>query len=398
MSPRPRVVLVTEHWGESESEPTTITRLLAGALARSAEVEVLHLGTDERAPSTRRDSVFTVHTLPRRGGRPFRAQLMRAALASSSRHLSATLERAVEDEAGTTEGVGEAITALAADAIVLCGYEQRFDRSVLHDVEAPIVFVPILDDLARADGAVVRGVVAAARRIATVGPAEDAALRRAFPARDGDIVPLAVALPLNRSATSQKLFGVRFFGTYVLLLRAFPPDSHRYERLVTRELLTSLLGVSVAEIDGERFTLSDQENTVELPVNPTRVNLWRLMAHAEITIDARPPGPFGQETIESLLLGTPVVVPAGSAAHAVATASGGGLGYIEPGDLIDAARALLEPGASARAGTAGQAWAEANHADAARFVARAAEVVFGTAQEVSASNPATMPSRMSDSE
>ena len=413
MNPSPaRVTIVTEHWGEPSSEPATVTRLLAGALARSARVDVAHLAAGATSPSTRRDSVFHVHELPLRGARPLRAALLRTALSTPAgggadrmrARIPEDLEALLEAEGGHAGGLSELLSSLSPDAVVLCGAEQHADLSALEGrgTRPRVVFLPILDGLDKARSAAVGRLVGRADKVLSVHPGEHEALLAAYPARGGDIVPLEAALPVNRSATDQLLFGVHWFGTYVLLIRAFPPATPRYERSVTRELLTSLLGVSVAEVDGDRFTISDGENTVELPVNPTRVNLWRLMAHAEATIDARPPGPFGQEAIESLLLGTPVVVPAGSAAHAIARASGGGFGYEDLGGLLDAGRALLKEGASHRFGVAGRSWAEATHGDMSRFVARASELVLGGGArgrlQPAASSSATSPSRMSDSE
>ncbi|HVB04705.1 MAG TPA: hypothetical protein VNF07_00430 [Acidimicrobiales bacterium] len=394
----PRVALVTEHWGAAPSEAVTVTRLLAGALARSASVEVVHLTHAPRRPAGGRDSVFGLHELPVTSERHLHEALVRTALARAGRPLSPALE-AVAAPFATVEGLAGTLAAIAPDAIVLTGHEAPLDPADLEATGVPLTFVPILGDLGRIGEQRIARLVDGASRVLSVNPAEEEALRARYPARSGAIVPLELALPLNRAATGHMLFGVHWFGRYVLLIRSFPPGGHRYARSVTRELLSSLLGVSVAEVDGERFTISDRDNAVDLPVNPTRVNLWRLMAHAAVTIDARPAGPFGQEAIESLLLGTPVVVPAGSAAHAVARASGGGLSYVEPGDLVDAARSLLRPGAGEEAGAAGRSWAETTHGDAERFVTHLAGVVLGGGrQAVAASSPAAMPSRMSDSE
>ncbi|MGB9113227.1 MAG: hypothetical protein WCF24_10930, partial [Acidimicrobiales bacterium] len=40
---RPAVAIVTAHWGEKPSEAVDVTRLVAGALARHADVTVIHL-------------------------------------------------------------------------------------------------------------------------------------------------------------------------------------------------------------------------------------------------------------------------------------------------------------------------------------------------------------------
>ena len=67
--------------------------------------------------------------------------------------------------------------------------------------------------------------------------------------------------------------------------------------------------------------------SAEVPVKPSRPNLWKLLLAAEVCLDLRPQGIVARETIESLLLGTPVVVPEGTVAAEHAERSNGGLWY-----------------------------------------------------------------------
>jgi hypothetical protein len=111
--------------------------------------------------------------------------------------------------------------------------------------------------------------------IGSLHPGEQAALSAALPARAWRIRPLDVALTLNRSATEHGLFGVSWFGEYVLLIRRFPASAPRFDRAVTHELLRAVLGdIAIAEVDGAKWRVTDFVNTASLPVNPTRVNLW----------------------------------------------------------------------------------------------------------------------------
>ena len=55
----------------------------------------------------------------------------------------------------------------------------------------------------------------------------------------------------------------------------------------------------------------------------TRTDLWRLVAHARVTVDLAPGPIIARECIESLRFGTPIVVPAESAARPHADAGGG---------------------------------------------------------------------------
>jgi hypothetical protein len=163
------------------------------------------------------------------------------------------------------------------------------------------------------------------------------------------------------------------------LIRRFPASAPRFERAVTHELLRSVLGdIAIAEVDGSKWRVTDFINTAQLPVNPTRVNLWRLMAHAQFTVDLRPPGPFGREAIESMLFSSPPIVPEGSAAHAHVEAANGGLWYRTPGEVLDLASTLIDDDELlSRLRSNGLRYSVTHHEEMAAFVARTNAVVLG---------------------
>lgn len=75
----------------------------------------------------------------------------------------------------------------------------------------------------------------------------------------------------------------------------------------------------------------------------TRMDLWRVMAHARATVDLGPGAVFGRECVESIRYGVPVLVPAGSGAEALA-ACGAGLVFEGTPGLLDAAGKLEDDG------------------------------------------------------
>ena len=381
---RPKVQLVTEHWGREADEAAAVTRLVAGALARSADVEVVHLLPETSRRETAADSVFLVQRVPVEGARPLAAGVLRAALASfdGGRVVPESLHSVLEDYEGVAAGAEELITTGGADAIVIAGHHQPYDLGVLRGFgSAParrIVFLPMLSDPRRLTDRPVAQLVELADVIGTLHPGETRAVTAAFPERARAVVPLDLALNLNRGATTQGLFGVGWFGRFVVAIRRFPADGPRFSRSVTHEILRSVLPrVSVAEVDGLRWRITDAENTVELPVNPTRVNLWRLMAHALVTVDLRPPGPLGREAIESMMLGTPVVVPDASAAMEHAAAAAGGLWYRNSGELLRAVSALMDGQLRYRLAAQGKQYATATHGQMGDFVSRITGLVLG---------------------
>jgi hypothetical protein len=153
------------------------------------------------------------------------------------------------------------------------------------------------------------------------------------------------------------------------LIRRFPASAPRFERAVTHELLRSVLGdIAIAEVDGAKWRVTDFINTAQLPVNPTRVNLWRLMAHAQFTVDLRPPGPFGREALESMLFSSPPIVEAAN----------GGLWYRTPGEVLDLASTLIDDnGLLSRLRSDGLHYSVSHHEDMAAFVARTNAMVLG---------------------
>jgi len=368
---------------------TETTRLLAGALARNADVEIVHLVAPPEPPTTRTDSVFSVHRVPLQGARSLRASLLRAALATvdGGRTVPGVAADLLDEFEGHAPDVPDRIAAIAPDAVVLAGHHQPWDTSVLgtRGGGGPrVVLLPYLADPTVLHSAPVARLVERADLIAVAHSGERRAVLRAFPARsEVDVRPLNTGFSVNRGAAANRLFGVRFFGTYVLTIRCFPPGGQRWERSATHEVLRATVGrVSFAEIDGERWRISDRENTLELPVSPSRVNLWRLMAHAVATVDLRPPGPIGREAIESMLLGTPVVVPDKSAAQEHAADANGGLWYRDPGELIDAVRVLTDPRIRDRLAVQGKSWAQLTHGQMDDFVERARFLVLGGVEAV----------------
>ncbi|HXZ82357.1 MAG TPA: hypothetical protein VED84_01245 [Acidimicrobiales bacterium] len=380
---RPVVAIVTRHWGETQNEAVAATRLVAGALAGQADVAVVQLDEAERA--TYNDSVFEVHRVPVRGANPRRNALLRGALAGrvSPSGLPAAAIELLHRYDGEAPDVVGTLDELAPDAVVLVGVHQPWDIATLGlpgDPGRPwIVAIPFLGS-GRPFPAEIARLVAPADRIGTVHPGERAPLVALAQNRESDIVALDLAIGVNRHATAEPLVGVAAYGEYVLLVRRFPAGGPRVGRAVNAEMLPPILpGLSVAEVDGEAWRICDAYNTATLPVNPSRVNFSRLVAHARATVDVRPPGPVGSIAIESMLLGVPVVVPDESAAQAHVAAANGGLWYRDVGELFDAVRVVVSGPIGARLAAQGRAYAQEKHGDIDAFVARMTALVLGPA-------------------
>jgi hypothetical protein len=102
----------------------------------------------------------------------------------------------------------------------------------------------------------------------------------------------------------------------------------------------------------------------------TRMDLWRLMAHANVCIDLAPGSHVARECIEALRFGTPIIVPASSGPGSVHARASGGGAFFDERDLLSAARTFLDAGNRAAASEAGRRYADARYGDAGALVTR----------------------------
>jgi len=289
---------------------------------------------------------------------------------------------------GRAPGAVELIASLDPDSVVLAGPETWWLPAGLRSIGASsrMVSVPLLGDdpighlpqlrplLQEVDGL---GVLS--RGEARLAGLPTDAPDRTPASRPPEVTELDVALAVDRSSAESKLFEMAGFGPYVVLMTGYPAGSPGAQRTPGHDYVRALLGpIAVAEVAFDRWSVSDGETTLELTAAPTRVNLWRLLRHAEVCVDLRPSGIVGRETIEALLLGTPVVVPEGTTAAEHAERSNGGLWYRDYHELFDAAKAILDdPSLRAGLGRQGREWAAAVHGDQGRFCEQAARLVLG---------------------
>ena len=89
----------------------------------------------------------------------------------------------------------------------------------------------------------------------------------------------------------------------------------------------------------------------------TRTDLQRLIAHARILIDLAPGAVIARECIESLRLGTPILVPVGSAAEVHARV--GGMSFSDIPDCLAGVRRLMADDVLRSVSAAGRGYADA---------------------------------------
>jgi hypothetical protein len=169
-------------------------------------------------------------------------------------------------------------------------------------------------------------------------------------------LPVGLHVPVHALAAERPHLELGPVGDYLLVLSARPPPAAdpdlpceevawlvaRYPRRPTVVVENAVASVWRSRSCVRRFGVH------------TRMDLWRLMAHARATVDLGPGPLFGRECVESVRYGVPVIVPAGSPAAALIRA-GAGLGYDTTAGLLDAVRRFHSDEARDRARRAGAA-------------------------------------------
>jgi hypothetical protein len=103
----------------------------------------------------------------------------------------------------------------------------------------------------------------------------------------------------------------------------------------------------------------------------TAVTLWPalldLMAQSVAVVDLHPGRLAARRVLASMLVGTPVVVPADSRARTFCEHSGGGLWFNNPGQLLWSVEALCDPAVRSDLARQGQAYCRAHHSSSEQF-------------------------------
>lgn len=380
--PAGTAVVVVPEWGAG-TEADVATRSLAGVLALHHRVEVLALSG--RGGPPRRDGALQVVDLgvrpPDTATRAIVEQALQAALAAGG--LSPDR---MPDPAGAVLGVPaaaawsagrERVAELRPQVVVLAG-ALGADALDLVAARAPgttTVALPLADHgrpLADDTVALLRSV----DRVLATSPTDAARL-----AGEAGVVPVDVGahLPANPYAVREPP-AMLPAGGYVAVVDAVTAvgDSamahdrggRRYGPAVATGawLQGALAPTPVAAIDGPDLVTWQRGHGQQHTVVTSRSDLWRVLAHARAVVVVDPDPVLARSTVEALLHGAPVVVPAGTLAAGHATESSGGLAVADDGQLLAAVRGLVDDEAAADAvGRAGQRWASEWFGDLAAY-------------------------------
>ena len=366
---------MTPHWG-APGESGWIIRQVAGALAWVADVDVVT--PDGRSPGTALDAVFRIHRL----GTPLRptAELRRDVLvdivhgADPAPGTTPSQEFQSETDRDLLEPWAAAADALASirpDLVVIAGHRSigalhavnRYDSSV------PMVLLPLAllgQDLSFPH---FTPLVERSASVLVVTEQERASVVSAH-GRPGDVH--RIGAPLRANPTSMSEPNPWVGDTDYILVRTDTAcdgaGDPQYDLARMIRLRFPERPVGICHRDAFCAWHMGRCST-GWPIERSS-DLARLAAWAALTVDLRPGPLFARECIDSLLYGTPIVVPRGSRALEHAQRGRGGLWFDSAGELMGCVDAMLDPDVHAALAARGRAYAEEEFGSTERFVTR----------------------------
>jgi hypothetical protein len=314
---RPPVLVVSASWQGPDTELSFVTRAVAGAASRGSEVTVV---TPSPAGEVVPDGAFDLRGIGRGGEEgwpdPREAQWGPPPPPGSTWLFDEAGQAALAlFEAFGGGSTAFSVTPVNGDAV----------RDVRH-----MPFVPARD----------------------IGPSEE----------------LGMYVPVNPLAATYRHGGLGFTG-YLLVLTDRPSRPAITPPTPDAAWLTArFYGRDVVVIEGGRAAVWKGRALRGIVGVDTRIDLWRLMAHAWVTIDLAPGDIIARECVESLRFGTPIVVPSATAGAAHAHA-GGGFTFSGTPELLESVEQLLDASERERCSHRGAEYADSRYGDPDAFVA-----------------------------
>ena len=381
MNPLGVVAVMAAHW-ESASEEGWITRQVAGALACESEVHVVT--PDGPSSGTSVDGAFTLHRL----GAPIdpvaetRRGLLVEGLARSghpatphpatplSDQLTTLIDR---DLLGPWEAAADVLRALQPDLVVIAGHQNVGARSAAQQgaPDVPLTLVALGSDPHSVAFPRFGPMFASADSVLAVTEMERKSI---VDHHGGEAKTTRIGAPMAANLSSLTEPNTWVGSTdYILVVTGTKSDSNHEESELSRLIRLSFPDnpVGVCHTDGF-FVWHQGRLNRGWPVERSG-DMARLMAWARVTVDLHPSPLFARRCVESLLYGTPIVVPERTRAQEHAQLGKGGLWFNDPAELTWCIEALLEPATRNAFSAQGRSYAEAEYGSTDRFIDRVVE-------------------------
>lgn len=366
-----RVVVVTTGWGDESDERHLVIRQVAAALALgTTDPVVLHLG--QQRPRSG-DGAFDVIGIPATAPHRRRSRLLEAALRSGD--IGTTAPAVVQQElvdlaGGVSNQLGSRLGALNPAIVVLAGYRAPIVTQTVNELggRCRTVLVPLAGDDPFLSWPVFDPSFNAVRAVATATPAEQEAVATR-PGGASHPCFVGFSLQVDRLARDTAPAGLDE-EDFILALTMTSSDPTSHLELLGRYLHDQLPVVPMVIISSDYMLVTDRNGWEERPAPRARMDLWRLINRARVTVDLRPSGFLGREALESMMLGTPVVVRARGAAREHAEQGNGGLWWRSPRELVECVRTFEDNSIRGRLAEQGRSYAWRHFGDPDAFVRR----------------------------
>jgi glycosyltransferase involved in cell wall biosynthesis len=370
------VAILAPHW-ESRTEEGWITRQVAGALAGVADVHVITPGrTVGDGPV---DSVFRVHhlTTPRlaRAAELRRDLLVQGlsesgftAVESVSSELEGLLDR---DLISPWQGAIEILSDIEPALVVIAGHN---NLGAVRAVDAfdPSVRVALLalgSDSAGLTFPHFGRVFTRSQSILAITEEERQAIAKDH-GGNATVCRIGAPLAANLSYLREPNMSIGWSDYLFVITSIDSGDKDDEEAELTRLLRMRFPDLVLGIAHNDAFCVWRRGRcSTGWPIERSS-DLLRLMAWARVTLDLRPGKLFGRRCVESLLYGTPIVVPDGTRAREHAERGGGGLWFADPAELVWCVEAMLDGTVQSRLGHQGRSYAEEEYGSTELFIDR----------------------------
>jgi len=374
LSNRPIAAVLVGHW-EAKTEGGWITRQVAGALACVADVHIIT--PDGRVAGRTVDGVFSLHRLatPIDPSAELRRDLLVEALSRTGPErtpaMTPDLAALMDDHLiEPWRDAAEVLKALRPDLILIAGHQTvgaltAVDRSL---PDTPIALLALGTDSHSLAFPHFNHLFDRVRSVLAVTEIERTSVAEA---RSGKSKVHRIGAPMaaNPSALSEPNTWVGPTD-YILVVTGTGSEDEDEEAGLSRLLRLRFPDNPVGIAHSDSFCAWHQGRLNQgWPIERSS-DMARLMAWARVTVDLRPGRLFARRCVDSLLFGTPIVVPHDSRAREHAERGRGGLWFSNPAELTWCVEALLEPATHDAFSVQGRQYAEEEYGSTDRFIER----------------------------
>ena len=188
--------------------------------------------------------------------------------------------------------------------------------------------------------------------------------------------PLGVYVPVNPLAATHRHAGLGFSGYLLVLSDRSSTPMVAPPTPAVAWLTARFHRQYVVAIEGGRAAVWKGRALRGIVGVDSRIDLWRLIAHAWATVDLAPGQIIARECVESLRFGTPIIVPGDAPSPAAMHAgAGGGFTFSDLTELLECVERMLVPAERERCSSQGSDYANSLYGDPVSFVDRVSSLL-----------------------